>query len=62
VLIEVPVLVAFGWLAFGVRVVGSLLLVLVLSLLGALAFAGLGLLVASRAEKHADRGRADETS
>jgi ABC-type multidrug transport system permease subunit len=50
VLIEVPVLVAFGWLAFGVRVVGSLLLVLVLSLLGALAFAGLGLLVASRAE------------
>jgi ABC-type multidrug transport system permease subunit len=50
VLIEVPVLVAFGWLAFGVRVVGSVLLVLAVSLLGALAFAGLGLLVASRAQ------------
>jgi ABC-2 type transport system permease protein len=50
VLIEVPVLVAFGWLAFGVRVVGSLLLVFAVSLLGALAFAGLGLLVASRAQ------------
>jgi ABC-type multidrug transport system permease subunit len=50
VLIEVPVLVAFGWLAFDVRVVGSVLLVLAVSLLGALAFAGLGLLVASRAQ------------
>ena len=50
VLIEVPVLVAFGWMAFGVRVVGSVLLVLAVSLLGALAFAGLGLLVASRAQ------------
>jgi len=50
VLIEVPVLVAFGSLAFGVRVVGSLLLVFAVSLLGALAFAGLGLLVASRAQ------------
>jgi ABC-2 type transport system permease protein len=50
VLVEVPVLVAFGWLGFGVRVVGSLLLLFALSLLGALAFAGLGLLVASRAE------------
>jgi ABC-2 type transport system permease protein len=50
VLIEVPVLVAFGWLAFGVRVVGSVLLVFTLSLVGALAFAGLGLLVASRAQ------------
>jgi ABC-type multidrug transport system permease subunit len=50
VLIEVPVLVAFGWVAFGVRVVGSVLLVLAVSLLGALAFAGLGLLVASRAQ------------
>jgi len=50
VLIEVPVLVAFGWLAFGVRVEGSLMLVFAVSLLGALAFAGLGLLVASRAQ------------
>jgi ABC-2 type transport system permease protein len=50
VLIEVPVLVTFGWLAFGVRVEGSVLLVLAVSLLGALSFAGLGLLVASRAQ------------
>ena len=50
VLVEVPVLVAFGWIAFGVRVHGSSLLVLLVSLLGALAFGGLGLLVASRAQ------------
>jgi len=50
VLIEVPVLFAFGRLAFGVRIAGSGWLVLGLSLLGALAFAGLGLLVASRAQ------------
>jgi ABC-2 type transport system permease protein len=50
VLIEVPVLVAFGWIAFGVRVNGSLALLLGVALLGALAFAGLGLLVASRAQ------------
>jgi ABC-type multidrug transport system permease subunit len=50
VLIEVPVLVGFGWIAFGVRVTGSLVLLLGVALLGALAFAGLGLLVASRAQ------------
>jgi ABC-2 type transport system permease protein len=50
VLIEVPVLFAFGWIAFGVRVAGSPLLLFALSLLGALTFAGLGLLVASRAQ------------
>jgi ABC-2 type transport system permease protein len=50
VLVEVPLLVTFGWVAFGVRVVGSLLLLLAVSLLGALAFAGLGLLVSSRAQ------------
>lgn len=50
VLVEVPVLVAFGWIVFGVRVTGSPLLLLGVSLLGALAFAGLGLLVASRAQ------------
>ena len=50
VLIEVPVLFAFGWAVFGVRVAGSCLLLFGLSLLGALTFAGLGLLVASRAE------------
>jgi len=50
VLIEVPVLAGFGWIAFGVRVTGSPLLLLAISLLGAFAFAGLGLLVASRAQ------------
>lgn len=50
ILVEVPVLVAFGWISFGVRVNGSLLLLLGVSLLGAMAFAGLGLLVASRAQ------------
>jgi ABC-type multidrug transport system permease subunit len=50
VLIEVPILVGFGWIVFGVRVTGSPLLLLGVALLGALAFAGLGLLVASRAQ------------
>jgi ABC-2 type transport system permease protein len=50
VLFEVPVLFGFGWLAFGVRVTGSIPLLLGVSLLGALAFAGIGLLVASRAQ------------
>jgi ABC-2 type transport system permease protein len=50
VLVEVPVLFGFGWIAFGVRVVGSPLLLLGLSFLGALTFGGLGLLVASRAQ------------
>jgi ABC-2 type transport system permease protein len=49
VLIEVPVLFAFGWAVFGVQIAGSISLLFALSLLGALAFAGLGLLVASRA-------------
>ncbi len=47
---EVLVLLAFAWLAFGVVVYGSLLAVLFLILLGAVMFAGLGLLVASRAK------------
>ncbi len=50
VLVEVPVLFGFGSLVFGVHVVGSAVLLMGLSLLGALAFAGLGLLVASRAQ------------
>jgi ABC-2 type transport system permease protein len=50
VLFEVPLLVAFGWIAFDVRMTGSPLLLLGISLLGAFAFAGLGLLVASRAQ------------
>jgi ABC-2 type transport system permease protein len=46
---EVLVLLVFAWLAFGVGVRGSLLSVVVLVLLGAATFAGIGLLVASRA-------------
>lgn len=45
---EVVFLVGFGWIAFGVAVHGSLLLLLATCLLGAIAFCGLGLLVASR--------------
>ncbi len=48
-LMEVPVLVAFGNLAFGVPVRGSLATLGAVALSGSLAFAGLGLLVASRA-------------
>ncbi|MGH7435385.1 MAG: ABC transporter permease [Polyangiaceae bacterium] len=50
VLIEVPVLFGFGALAFGVHIAGSVALILALCTVGALAFAGLGLLIASRAE------------
>jgi ABC-type multidrug transport system permease subunit len=48
--LELPVLLGFGWLAFGVGVAGSLPLLVGVSLLGAMAFSGLGLLVASRAQ------------
>ena len=48
--IEVTVLVAFGWLVFGVRVNGSLALLALLSIVGGFAFSGLGLLTASRAK------------
>jgi ABC-2 type transport system permease protein len=47
---EVFVLLIFAWLAFGVVIYGSLLAVSFLILLGAVTFAGLGLLVASRAK------------
>jgi ABC-2 type transport system permease protein len=46
--LEVAVVVGFGWLLFGVAVRGSLLDLAVISLFGALTFAGLGLLVAAR--------------
>jgi ABC-type multidrug transport system permease subunit len=46
---EVLVLLVFARLAFGVVIQGSLLAVVALILLGALSFAGIGLLVASRA-------------
>jgi len=47
--LEVVVLVAFGWIVFGVRVNGSLVLLGALCLLGAMTFSALGLLTASRA-------------
>jgi ABC-type multidrug transport system permease subunit len=47
--LEVIVIVGFAWLFFGVAVHGSLASLALLSLLGALAFGGLGLLLASRA-------------
>jgi ABC-2 type transport system permease protein len=46
---EVLFLLVFAWLVFGVEVHGSVLAVVVLVLLGAAMFAGIGLLVASRA-------------
>lgn len=50
VFLEIPVLLGFGWLAFSVPVRGSLPLLVGIALVGALAFAGLGLLVACRAQ------------
>ncbi|HEV7426417.1 MAG TPA: ABC transporter permease [Thermoanaerobaculia bacterium] len=48
-LIEVAVLVVFGWLVFGVRVNGSILLLAILCIIGGFSFSGIGLLTASRA-------------
>jgi ABC-type multidrug transport system permease subunit len=48
--IEVAVLVAFGWLVFGVRVNGSIAVLAILCVVGGYAFAGIGLLTASRAK------------
>ena len=47
--LEVVIIVGFAWLAFDVAVHGPLWALAVLALLGALAFGGLGLFVASRA-------------
>lgn len=49
-ILEVTVLVAFGWIVFHVRVNGSILLLAVLCIVGGYAFSGLGLLTASRAK------------
>jgi ABC-type multidrug transport system permease subunit len=48
--LEVPVLVGFGMIAFGIPLRGSVATLGALAVLGALAFSGLGLLVASRAK------------
>lgn len=47
--LEVPPIILFAWLVFDVTIAGSFALLLALILLGTLAFAGLGLLAASRA-------------
>jgi ABC-type multidrug transport system permease subunit len=48
--LEVGSILLFAWLAFGVHVAGSLFAVGLVSLVGALAFAGMAILVASRAQ------------
>jgi ABC-2 type transport system permease protein len=50
-LIEVALLLGFGVLVFHMRILGSLLSILIVAAIGALAFGGLGLLTASRAQK-----------
>lgn len=47
--VEVTVLVTFGWIVFGVRVNGSIAVLALLCIIGGYAFSGLGLLTASRA-------------
>jgi ABC-2 type transport system permease protein len=47
--LESAVLIAFGWLVFGVAVRGSLLALGAIALIGALSFGGIALLVSSRA-------------
>jgi ABC-2 type transport system permease protein len=47
---ELPVLLGFGALAFGVPLRGSIVLLASIAVLGSLVFAGIGLLVASRAQ------------
>jgi ABC-2 type transport system permease protein len=48
--LEAFVLVSFGWIAFGVAVYGSIGALVFVSILGALSFGGLALLIASRAK------------
>jgi ABC-2 type transport system permease protein len=45
---EIAILVGVGWLAFGVPIRGSVLLIFAICVLGAVSFCGLGLLIASR--------------
>jgi ABC-2 type transport system permease protein len=45
---EVAAVIIFAWLVFGVSVSGSLIDLTIISLIGAMTFAGLGLLVAAR--------------
>jgi len=50
-LVEVGLLLGFGVIAFQMRVVGSLWTILLVGVIGALSFGGLGLLTACRAQK-----------
>jgi ABC-2 type transport system permease protein len=50
-LIEVGLLLGFGVLVFHMRIMGSLVAILLLGVIGAISFGGLGLLTASRAQK-----------
>jgi ABC-2 type transport system permease protein len=50
-IVEVGLLLGFGTLVFHMRVLGPVLSILALGALGALSFAGVGLLTASRAQK-----------
>ena len=50
-IIEVAMMLSFGVLVFHMRVIGSWLAIILVSCLGALTFAALGLLTASRAQK-----------
>jgi ABC-2 type transport system permease protein len=47
-IIEVVLLVAFGWIVFGVRVNGSIAVLTLLCFIGGYAFSGIGLLLSSR--------------
>jgi ABC-2 type transport system permease protein len=49
-IVETIVLVAFGWLVFGVRVNGSMLALTAVCIIGGYAFSGIGLLTVSRAK------------
>ncbi len=49
-IVELPVLLAFAHWVFGVPIRGSLLLIIALGILGSLIFAGIGLLLGSRAQ------------
>ncbi len=57
---DLAVLLLLGTLVFGMPIRGSLFLVVVIDVVGALAFAGIGLLIASRRPDHRDRQRPDE--
>jgi ABC-type multidrug transport system permease subunit len=46
--LEVAAILAFAWLVFNVKIHGSLLSFMLISLIGSLAFAGVGLLIAAR--------------